>query len=317
MNTWNLMKYKKIYLAISLIILFPGILSLIVNGLNLAIDFTGGSTSFYDVSQSTQETSTVKDSLSTIYKNKNLDIYELTQTEDMLEVKTGPIESALNDELVLEIHEQLPGVIQATFESIGPSIGRETTLNSLKALGWASLAIVIYISLAFRNIPKPYSSIRFGISALVAMLHDAFLLLGVFSLLGKFAGVKTDALFITAVLTVIGFSIHDSIVVFDRIRENLRKLPTSFSFEEVVNFSIVETLNRSFATSLTVLITLMSLYILGGQTIKHFVLALLIGIISGTYSSIFTASPLLVLWEERISKYKGERRKFRFLPFRK
>ena len=132
------------------------------------------------------------------------------------------------------------------------------------------------------------------------MLHDTFLLVGVFSILGKISGVEVDSLFITAVLTVIGFSIHDSIVVFDRIRENLKKLPTSWDFEQVVNFSIVETLNRSFATSLTVFVTLLSLFILGGQSIKYFVLALLIGILSGTYSSIFTASPILVMWEDKI-----------------
>ena len=134
------------------------------------------------------------------------------------------------------------------------------------------------------------------------MLHDALMLLGAFSILGKIFRIEIDALFITAMLTVIGFSVHDSIVVFDRIRENLKKLPTSLSFEYVVNYSIVETLNRSFATSLTVLMTLLSLIVLGGESIRYFVLALLIGIISGTYSSIFTASPILVIWEELKSR---------------
>ena len=134
------------------------------------------------------------------------------------------------------------------------------------------------------------------------MFHDAVLVIGIFSILGYFFGTEVDALFITAVLTIIGFSVHDTIVVFDRIRENLKKMPQSWGFEKIVNFSIVETLNRSLATSLTVIITLSSLYVLGGESIKDFVLAMLIGIISGTYSSIFTASPILVLWEERSKK---------------
>jgi preprotein translocase subunit SecF len=130
------------------------------------------------------------------------------------------------------------------------------------------------------------------------MLHDALMVLGIFSLLGKFFGYEVDALFITAILTVIGFSVHDTIVVYDRIRENLGKLPKGMSFSEVANYSLVETLDRSLITSLTVVITLISLLLLGGQSIRYFVMALLIGIVSGTYSSIFTATPILVLWEE-------------------
>jgi preprotein translocase subunit SecF len=161
--------------------------------------------------------------------------------------------------------------------------------------------------LRLRN-TTPLFQFQFGASAVLAMLHDAFVVLGIFSILGHFMQVEIDALFITAILTVLGFSVHDTIVVFDRIRENLNKLPRTYSFEEVTNYSVVETLSRSIATSLTVVITLLSLYLLGGESIKVFVLAMLIGIISGTYSSIFNAAPILVIWENYIIKKRNTRR---------
>jgi len=157
--------------------------------------------------------------------------------------------------------------------------------------------IIIYIAWSFKKIPPPYSPWKFGISAVLALIHDAFVVLGIFSLFGHFYHVEIDSLFVTAILTVIGFSVHDTIVVFDRIRENLPKMPKS-SFEEIVDFSLTETLVRSLNTSLTVTLTLTSLLLFGGEPIRWFVVALLIGVVSGTYSSIFNAAPLLVVWEK-------------------
>lgn len=184
--------------------------------------------------------------------------------------------------------------------TVGPIIGAETTTNAIYSVALASVAVVLYIAYAFRSIPKPYSSWKFGVAAVVALLHDVLVVVGIFSLLGHFFGVQVDALFVTALLTVIGFSVHDTIVVFDRIRENLRK--TTGSFTDIVNQSLLETLGRSLSTSLTVLLTLLALLLFGGETIRNFVLALFIGIFSGTYSSIFNAAPLLVLWEEKSVK---------------
>jgi len=297
------MKYKRIYLIFSGAVLVPGIISLIFFGLNLSIDFTGGSVFVYDVSQ-VEMRDQVETKVRHAFSQKNVEVNEFVAGENFIEVRTHTIESQENDEINEILVTNLQNIDQKSFETVGPSMGREATLNAFKALGMASFGIMLYIAYAFRNIPKPYSSVRFGVSAIIAMLHDAVLLVGIFSILGRVSGVEVDSLFITAVLTVIGFSIHDSIVVFDRIRENLKKMPNSWNFDQVVNFSIVETLNRSFATSLTVLITLLSLYILGGQSIKFFVLALLIGILSGAYSSIFTASPILVMWEDRILENK-------------
>ncbi len=183
-------------------------------------------------------------------------------------------------------------------ETVGPIIGAETTKNALYSVGVASLAIILYIAYAFRQIPRPYSSWKFGIAAVVALLHDALVVVGIFSLLGHFYGVQVDSLFVTAILTIIGFSVHDTIVVFDRIRENLRK-NTGRQFTDVVNESLLQTLGRSLKTSMTVLLTLLALILFGGQSIHWFAIALFIGIFSGTYSSIFNAAPLLVLWEER------------------
>lgn len=312
MKIWNLMKYKKAYLLFSVVVLMPGLYFLLTSGLKLAIDFTGGSVFSYKIPTESVDNQEIISSVSQVFFESNLEVKSIRLVEDILEVKTNTADTNTNDSINLKLAQALPNVEQQSYESIGPSVGRETTINAFKALGWATIGILLYIAFAFRNVPKPYSSFRFGFSAIVAMLHDALLLLGVSAILGKYIDFEVDALFITAVLTVIGFSIHDSIVVFDRIRENLGKLPNSWSFERVVNFSIVETLNRSMATSLTVLITLLSLYVLGGDSIKHFTLALLIGIISGAYSSIFTASPLLVLWEEYLTKNKKKKFKFRF-----
>lgn len=183
-------------------------------------------------------------------------------------------------------------------ETVGPVIGAETTQKAFYAVGIASLAIIIYIAYAFREIPAPHSPWKFGICAVIALIHDVLVVAGVFSLLGHFYQVEVDALFVTALLTIIGFSVHDTIVVFDRIRENLRKTAGKMPFEQVVNESILQTLGRSIRTSLTVVITLLALIVYGGVSIRWFVVALLIGIISGTYSSIFNAAPLLVVWEE-------------------
>ena len=192
---------------------------------------------------------------------------------------------------------------QEEFETIGPVIGSETALNALKAIVLASALIVVYIAWSFRKVPKPASSWRFGLCAVVALIHDALLLIGIFSILGHFFHVEIDSLFVTAVLTVIGFSVHDTIVVFDRVRENLIKHGSS-NFATTVNNSILQTLNRSLNTSLTAVIVLFTLLIFGGESIRWFVVALLIGIISGTYSSIFNAAPLLVAWHEWDEKRK-------------
>lgn len=184
-------------------------------------------------------------------------------------------------------------------ENVGPVIGQELEKKALLAVLVASVVIVLYIAYSFRKVPKPTSSWRFGVAAIVALVHDILMVVGVFAILGHFMGVEIDTLFVTALLTVIGFSVHDTIVVFDRIRENLLK-NINKKFTEIANLAVVQTLGRSLNTSLTVIFVLLALLLFGGETIKWFVVALLVGIISGTYSSIFNATALLTLWEEKL-----------------
>lgn len=180
-------------------------------------------------------------------------------------------------------------------ETIGPVISKELTNKAFIVTLISILGIVAYVTWAFRKVPKPASSISFGICTIIALIHDVIVVVGIFAILGHFFNTEVDSLFITALLTVLGFSVHDTIVVFDRIRENLKK-HSDFSFDEVVNHSILQTFARSLNTSLTVIFVLLALLLFGGESIKTFVLALLIGVVSGTYSSIFNAAPLLVVW---------------------
>ncbi len=286
----NVIGRRKLWYFISLMIIVPGVISLITNGLRLGIDFKGGQTLEVkgQVSQvgvqplvnqlKLKDVSTVASGSDTIIRYR-----------DEASAKTQQ-----NNHQALSAALAKQGHAEVAFNTVGPSVSANITRNSLIAVGLAAVAIVLYIAFAFRNIPPPMNSWNFGVAAIIAMLHDALLLIGVFSLLGVFFKVEVDSLFVTAVLTVIGFSVHDTIVVFDRIRENLRK--ERGEFPEIVNNSILETMARSLNTSFTVLLTLLALYLFGGESIKLFVLALLIGIASGTYSSIFNASPLLVTW---------------------
>lgn len=281
------MKYKWAYFAVSLLVLLPGIYSLLSYGLRLSIDFTGGSILEITASSSAN--------FSTVAKDQNLELISVQNLEDnsyLLRFK--PMTQEQND----VFKKALSGAVEKRFETVGPTVGKELSLKALYSLILASIFIILYLAWSFREIPKPYASWKFGVSAVIALLHDAFVLLGVFSILGHYYHVEIDALFVTAMLTVIGFSVHDTIVVFDRIRENLPKLRNS-SFDQVVDFSLTETLVRSLNTSLTVLLTLISLLLFGGESIRWFVMALLVGIISGTYSSIFNAAPLLAMWESK------------------
>ncbi len=288
----DLISKKKLYFAISLIVLIPGLISLVLFGLRLSIDFSGGSVSEYRFKVSANKEDVIQ-----VVKDSDAGFESIQSSgNNSYIIKTKPITNTKNDEIKKKMQEKFEGSVQESFETVGPSVGKETTVNAISSVAIASLAILLYIAYSFRSIPKPYSSFRFGASAIVALLHDAFVVLGVFSILGKTHGVEINSLFITALLTVIGFSVHDTIVVFDRIRENLSKLRGQ-TFEQIVNFSLVETLSRSLKTSLTVVFTLFAMLVLGGESIRWFVFALLIGIVSGTFSSIFNAAPILVVWE--------------------
>ncbi|OGY30271.1 MAG: protein-export membrane protein SecF [Candidatus Woykebacteria bacterium RIFCSPHIGHO2_02_FULL_43_16b] len=306
----NIIGQKYIYFAISAILIIPGIISLSLYGLRLGIDFQGGTLLelklekaapgvTIDSTVENQEKSNVVSSLQNIVEVNS--ISKVSDQSYLLRTKVLDKEKVTEVKAALETN--FGQVEQKRVETVGPTIGKELVQNSLISLILASVAIVFYIAFSFREVPKPASSWKFGLTAIAALLHDVLFVVGVFSILGKLYNVEVDSLFVTALLTIIGFSVHDTIVVYDRIRENLkRRLPLSFA--EVVNKSIIETIGRSVATSLTVVLVLSSLLLFGGQTIKWFVVALLVGIVSGTYSSIFNASPLLVVWQEWSDKSK-------------
>jgi len=188
------------------------------------------------------------------------------------------------------------GLEELRFDSVGPSIGAELKRKAIYAIFFVLIAILFYITYAFRKVSKPIASWKYGSAAIIAMFHDAIITMGVFAVLGKFYGVEINTPFVAAILTVIGYSVHDTIVVFDRIRENLPR--SDEDFEGTVNLSLNQTMVRSINTSLTVIFVLLAIIIFGGSSIRTFALALTVGIFIGTYSSIFVASPLLVIWEK-------------------
>lgn len=303
----NIIGKKNIYFLISLLVIIPGMISLFLWGLRLSIDFTGGSRATLLFPRSVNQKTVEK--VKAVFKQEKAEVVSIRQLDKRLIVQTKPINEKQDSAILKDLKNSVGTVKQEEFETIGPTIGAETTLNAFKTMAIASVLIVLYIAYSFRKVPKPASSWRFGVAAIIALIHDVLVVVGIFSILGHFFHVEIDSLFVTAVLTVVGFSVHDTIVVFDRIRENLRK-SIGAPFAQVVNDSILQTLVRSLNTSFTAILVLFTLLIFGGESIRWFIFALLIGIISGTYSSIFNAAPFLVLWQEwdeRRSKMRDER----------
>jgi len=297
----NLMRYKYVFFIISLLAIIPGCYFFARYGLRLSIDFTGGS--LLEIQNSNIKTSADIEKVKTMFKNDKLELAAVQNSgAGTYLFRAKEIKTEEKTKIMTQIESNFGPTAELRFENVGPVIGKELTMKALQSIVLASVAIVIYIAYAFREIPKPYSPWKFGIAAVVALIHDVLVVVGVFAALGHFVGVEVDALFVTAILTVIGFSVHDTIVVFDRIRENLRRTAGKTDFTQVVNDSLVQTLARSLNTSITVLLMLFALILFGGETIRWFIVALFVGVFSGTYSSIFNAAPLLVLWEERKSK---------------
>ncbi|HLC99640.1 MAG TPA: protein translocase subunit SecF [Patescibacteria group bacterium] len=279
---------------LSLLVLVPGIVSLGLWGLKLGNDFTGGSLIEYKLSKAVD-----LPAIEVVLQPLDLGKFTLVPLEtDSVTIKLKTIDQETADKIHEAIVEKYPEAVVQSFESIGPTIGAELRQKAFTMTVLVLLGILLYVTFAFRSVGKnsPISSWTFGGATLVALLHDTLIVVGIVSILGHFFNFEVDTLFVTALLTVLGFSVHDTIVVFDRIRERLR-ISSEKSFELIVNESINQTLVRSINTSATVLIVLTALYLFGGHTLRDFIFVLIIGITAGTYSSIFVASPLLVTWE--------------------
>ena len=286
------------YFLISLLVIVPGLIALVVHGLPLSIDFTGGALMELEFAED-QDIKPAE--VKALYDKRGLtDTLVQTSGKRGLLIRSKVLDSETKLAIQEELRQMYGDFTELRFEAVGPSIGAQVSQRAAWAVMAAAVGILLYISFAFRHVPNP---IRYGTCAIIAMLHDVAVVMGVAAIFGWLFGWEVDALFLTALLTVIGFSVHDSIVVFDRIRENSIR-HRGEPFEDIVNHSIIQTLDRSINTQLTVAFTLFALLLFGGVTIRHFIATLLVGIISGTYSSIFNAAPLLVVWEN------GEIRQF-------
>ncbi|TSC77346.1 MAG: hypothetical protein G01um101433_640 [Parcubacteria group bacterium Gr01-1014_33] len=302
----NIISHKYTFLAFSGILVAASIFAIAFWGLKLGIDFTGGTRMEIEFERAMPSVAELKNALSgSDLAHARVEL----SGEKRVSIKAGSISEAAHQDTLVRLakvsRENKGGEIkERRFDAIGPVIGRELKIQSLIALVTAAAAIIIYIAWSFRHVSKPVASWKYGIAAVLALCHDVIIPTGVFAVLGHFQGVEVDSLFITALLTIMGFSVHDTIVVFDRTRENLRALRAPDPFGRTVNKSVNETISRSVNTSLTVLLVLSAIFFFGGETTRFFSLALVIGIVFGTYSSIFVASPLLIVWQELSARLK-------------
>lgn len=306
----NIVKIRFWCLAFSALLLIPGIIGMLYSTittpthtpLKVGIDYTGGTTLQYGVKReiTNNKIADIRTNLENAgVENPVIQIVNVNTTKDntdlksMISIRTKFIDSKSNTQQVITqtIQKDYPNAELVQVSSVGPTVGKELFKNSLIALSLALLGIICYLTIRFQ--------FDYALAAILGLVHDVLFVCGVFALMGIFGNVEIDALFVTAILTVIGFSVHDTIVVFDRIRENLRYYSKKMSFSEIINYSINQTMARSINTSLTTLITLFALFFFGGVTTKDFVLAMILGITVGTYSSIFFCSVLIDIWKDK------------------
>ncbi len=296
-------KYKNFFFLLSTILIVGSIISLVMYGLKLGTDFTGGSILEVTYSDVRPEVEVIREALvplnfgATVQLAGEQDVIvrfkTLTEEEHQTVVKTLPS----------GVDQQAP--TEKRFSSIGPVLGKELARKGILAISLVVILIILFIAFAFRKVSRPVSSWKYGVVAFIALLHDLIIPIGLFSYLGATKGYEIDALFLTGLLTILGLSIHDTIVVFDRIRENLKK-NISPIFAETVGRSLSETFSRSINTSLTIILVLLVIFFSGAAATRNFALLMAVGVLVGTYSSIFVASPLLVVWQGRKEGVKSK-----------
>jgi preprotein translocase subunit SecF len=302
---FNFIKYSSVYYIVSAILIIASITCISMYGLKFGIDFEGGSNMEIQFSDSRPSNEQIQQTLSEF--NLGQVVVQPTGSQGAL-LKFQGIDEETHQKVLAKINEAYP-VTEKSFQYIGPSVGKELRNKTQVAIALVLLAITIYIALAFRKVSKPVSSWKYGIASLIALGHDIIIPVGVFAVLGYLYNAEITIPIITALLTVLGFSVHDTIVIFDRIRENILRKGMG-DFKETVNWSLNQTVGRSLNTVFSTLIVLFAIYFWGGETLRYFALTLIIGISAGAYSSIFVASPLLVTWynwdQKRQPKKKGK-----------
>lgn len=285
-------KYSNIYYLVSGILIAASIVALVMFGLKFGIEFTGGSKMELEFSQTRPDNEQISNSL------KQFDLGEIIiqptgEKGAILQFKG--IDEQIHQNVLAQVIKLAPAE-EMSFQYIGPSVGNELKNKTLTAIVLALLSITAYIAFAFRKVSRPVSSWKYGVTSLIALVHDILIPLGVFAVLGKFYHVEITIPIVAALLTIIGFSVHDTIVIFDRVRENILRRGMA-QFSDTVDHSLNQTIGRSISTVATVLLVMTSMFFFGGETLKYFSLVLIIGISAGAYSSIFIASPLLVTWK--------------------
>jgi len=296
--TLPIIKYRSIWFIFSGILVIASAAALAMYPLRLGIDFTGGSLMEVTFPGERPSSQDIRTSLADIGYSEAV---VQTTGENGALIRMPDLSEEAHQELLVAFEGRFGAVDEQRFESIGPSIGSELRRNAVWSLAMVLIAIALYVAYAFRKVSRPVSSWKYALATLIAaLMHDVLIPLGVFAVLGKYLLVELNSGFVAAMLTILGFSVHDTIVVFDRIRENL--LRTGGKFEDVVERSVNETLARSINTTVTTLFPLFAIMLWGGETLKWFALALIIGMVAGTYSSICLASPLLVVFQKKSSR---------------
>jgi len=295
--------YRKWFYAVSALLVIASVAAMAVWGLRYGIDFTGGSLIELEYANARPTVEVVQKQIGTT----DIGAFSARESGDKgFIIRTKHLTQEQHDVVIAALAKdadgKVVGVEEKRFDSVGPLLGQEAARKAWVSIALVLLAIVAFITYAFRQVSEPVSSWKYGIIAIIALAHDVIIPAGAFAYLGQYYGYEVDTLFITALLVILGFSIHDTIVVFDRVRENLKHRSSGEQFEHIVGKSIGQTFVRSINTSMTVLISLIILYFVGSEATKHFVVALLVGITAGTYSSIFLGSPLLVTFEKMQEK---------------
>jgi preprotein translocase subunit SecF len=303
---YNIIQKRKIWLSISGTLVVLSIIFLSIWGLKLGIDFTGGSLLELKFKEARPSISEVNSALSgadlgslivqPVGEDGMILRYQNTENEKKEEVISLLASIGQGEEASSTPETSAANVEELRYDSVGPSIGQELKRKSFSASILVIFVMVLFIAYSFRKVSKPVASWKYGVAASIALFHDVLITMGAFAIFGHFWGMEVSVAFVAAILTILGYSVNDTIVVFDRIRENLPK--SDLDFEETINVSLNQTIGRSINTSLTVLFALLAILLFGGDSIRDFALALFIGIAFGTYSSVFLASPLLVVWEK-------------------